>query len=225
MPRQIHEGPEAEIMSRLPEDIEARLNDAAPGGIEFSSATDTHGVTVAWAGLANRDELLGVADLLHGMGARLSIITASQPPVPPEEEQEEEESEGEEGQGSENVAESGPASPPTTFGGTPLDGTSYEIAYHFDVGGDTLTLLVYVPAGGSVASLTPLFRTADWNERELMELYAIAVRDHPDPRRLFIDDSIDPAVFERLIPFSTLVNAASTDSLWKKIMNAKAGGP
>jgi NADH:ubiquinone oxidoreductase subunit C len=134
-------------------------------------------------------------------------------------------SESGETQDGEEAAKAEPAAPPMTFGGTPRDGTSYEIAYHFDLGGDTLTLLVYVPAGGSIASLTRLFRTADWNERELMELYAIAVRDHPDPRRLFIDKSIDPAVFERLIPFSTLVNAASTDSLWKKIMSAKAGSP
>jgi NADH:ubiquinone oxidoreductase subunit C len=208
-------------MSRLPEDIETKLRAAAPGGVEFATQTNPQGVAVAWAGLANRDELLKVAELLHTLGARLSMITATQPPAPEEEEQED--GEGEETPEGEETGEAEPVGPPMTFGGTPRDGTSYEIAYHFDVGGDTLTLLVDVPTGGSVASLTPLFRTADWNERELMELYAIAVRDHPDPRRLFIDSSIDPAVFERLIPFSTLVNAASTDSLWKKIMTAKAG--
>lgn len=208
-------------MNRSPEDIATKLRAAAPSGIEFSTQTDLHGVTVAWAGLANRDELFTVAEHLRTLGARLSIITASQPPAPEEEEHEEDEDSDATPDG-EGAAE--PAGPPMTFGGTPRDGTSYEIAYHFDLGGDTLTLLVHVPAGGSVASLTPLFRTADWNERELMELYAIAVRGHPDPRRLFIDESIDPAVFERLIPFSTLVNAASTDSLWKKIMAAKAGG-
>jgi NADH:ubiquinone oxidoreductase subunit C len=222
MPRQVHEGPEAEVMSRLPEDIETTLRAAAPSGIDFVKDTDPYGVTVAWAGLADRDELIGVAELLHRLGARLSMITASQPPAPEEEEHEDDEG-GEHDEAQDSDAE--PAGPPMSFGGTPRDGSSYEITYHFDVGGDTLTLLVYVPAGGSVASLTRLFRTADWNERELMELYAIAVRDHPDPRRLFIDQSIDPAVFERLIPFSTLVNAASTDSLWKKIMSAKAGGP
>jgi NADH:ubiquinone oxidoreductase subunit C len=210
-------------MSRLPEDIETRLRAAAPSGIEFSTETDRHGVTVAWAGLANRDELVDVAKLLHTLDARMSIITASQPPAP--EQEENQDSESDEQHDGEGAAEAEPAEPPMSFGSTPRDGTSYEIAYHFDLGGDTLTLLVYVPTNGSVASLTPLFRTADWNERELMELYAIAVRDHPDPRRLFIDKSIDPAVFERLIPFSTLVNAASTDSLWKTIMSMKAGGP
>lgn len=210
-------------MSRLPEDIELKLNAVAPSGIEFTSETLARGVLVAWAGLANRDELVAVAELLHAAGARLSMISASQPAAPPEEENEE--AEGGEAHDGDGAIEADSAGPPMTFGGTPRDGTSYEIAYHFDLGGDTLTLLAFVPSGGSVASLTPLFRNADWHERELMELYAIAVRDHPDPRRLFIDKSIDPAVFERLIPFSTLVNAASTDGLWKKIMAAKAGSP
>lgn len=209
-------------MSRWPQDIETQLRAAAPTGVEYASRTNSHGVTVAWAGLANRDELLSVAGLLQRLGARLSIISAQQPPAAPEEEQPT--SEGDAPQDGEGAAPAESAGPPPSFGGTPRDGTSYEIAYHFDLGGDTLTLLVYVPAGGSVASLTPLFRTADWNERELMELYAITVRDHPDPRRLFIDPSIDPAVFERLIPFSSLVNAASTDGLWKKILSAKTGG-
>nr|WP_284701384.1 NADH-quinone oxidoreductase subunit C [Rhodoplanes tepidamans] len=146
------------------------------------------------------------------------MISASQPPAP---EDEEEDDDGEAEEGAEAAAEEAPA--PVSFGGTPLDGTSYELAYHFDLGGDTLTVVAYLPAGGSVASLTPLFRTADWNERELMECYAVTVRNHPDPRRLFLDASIDPAVLERLIPFSTLVNAASTKGLWEKIMTGHAG--
>ena len=33
------------------------------------------------------------------------------------------------------------------------------------LGGDFLTVIAYVPAGGSIPSLTPLFRAADWPER------------------------------------------------------------
>jgi NADH:ubiquinone oxidoreductase subunit C len=220
MPRQIHDSPQGEAVNRLPQDIETRLLAAAPSGVQFSSQADPHGVTIAWAGLANRDELKSIAELMHSLGARLSMISASQPPAP-ESDDEEADDEGTEGETSEKVE----TPSPTSFGGTSLDGTSYELAYHFDLGGDTLTVIVYVSTGGSVASLTPLFRTADWNERELMECYAIKVSDHPDPRRLFVDSSIEPAVLERLIPFSTLVNAASTKGLWEKIMTAKAGGP
>jgi NADH:ubiquinone oxidoreductase subunit C len=213
-------------MSRMPQNILAQLRAVAPKGLEYSAQTDAYGVTVAWAGLACSDELIDVAAILHALGARLSMITASQPPAPEEEEEEDEDGDEAEAANDADVAaaETKPAGPPMTFGGTPRDGTSYELAYHFDLGGDTLTLIVYVPAAGSVASLTRLFRTADWPERELMECYAIQVNDHPDPRRLFIDPSIDPAVLERLIPFSTLVNAASTKGLWEKVMTAKSTG-
>lgn len=207
-------------MSRLPQDLEARLTAAAPAGVEFSAETDQYGVTVAWLGLASAGDLSPVAALLKDMGARLSMITCTQPSVP-EEEEEDEDDENEDG---EAKAEAEPKETPKTFGGTPLDGTSYEIDYHFDIAGDALTIIAYVPQGGSIPSLTPLFRNADWHEREMMELYAVKVTDHPDPRRLFLDASVDGAVLERLIPFSTLVNAASTKGLWERLTAAGKKG-
>lgn len=94
-----------------------------------------------------------------------------------------------------------------------------EIAYHFDLDGTTLTLTIELPLeAAQVPSLTPVFRNADWNEREFMELYDIRVVGHPRPRRLFLDESIEPAVFERLIPFSTFTNGASGKVLWDKVM-------
>ena len=207
-------------MSRLPQDLEARLTAAAPAGIEYSAETDQYGVTVAWLGLASAADLSPVAALLKELGARLSMITCTQPSVP----EEEEEDEDEETEDGEEKAEAAPKEAPKTFGGTPLDGTSYEIDYHFDIAGDALTIIAYVPQGGSIASLTPLFRNADWHEREMMELYAVKVTDHPDPRRLFLDASVDGAVLERLIPFSTLVNAASTKGLWERLTAAGKKG-
>ncbi len=207
-------------MSRLPQDLEARLTAAAPAGVEFSAETDHYGVTVAWLGLASTADLSPVAALLKDIGARLSMITCAQPSVP----EDEEEDEDEENEDGEAKAEAEPKETPKTFGGTPLDGTSYEIDYHFDIAGDALTIIAYVPQGGSIPSLTPLFRNADWHEREMMELYAIKVTDHPDPRRLFLDASVDGAVLERLIPFSTLVNAASTKGLWERLTAAGKKG-
>ncbi|MBI5784408.1 MAG: NADH-quinone oxidoreductase subunit C [Rhodocyclales bacterium] len=196
-------------MSIMPNDIETRLLEAAPAGIQFRAATDDKSVATAWCTLASSDNLLSVGLLLKRMGARLSTITVFQPkaaavPKPKE---------GEE-----------PLPLPTFLGGTPQDGKTYEIDYHFDIDGDTLTVTAHVAAGGSIDSLTPLYRAADWPERELMELYALVVRDHPNPQRLFIDPSIDNAVFERLIPYSTLVNSAASKSIWEKIM-AQTGAP
>lgn len=188
-------------MSKWPEDLRLRLTEAAPEGLQYDSSTDAKGVSAGWATLAAASDLHAVARVLKDAGARLSTASAFQP-RPVEEERPERE-------------------PPTFFGGLPFDGETYEIDYHFDFAGDTLTVVVHLPTGGSVPSLTPLWRTANWIEREFMELYAIAVEGHPDPRRLFVDDSIDPAVFERLIPHSTLVNAASTKGLWEAIMASK----
>lgn len=192
-------------MTRFPDDIEAALAAAAPAGIALTRDTDAKGVTVAWCTLTDRRDLLPAATVMKARGARLSTITAFQP-KPPEPE------EGTEG-----------AEPPPPAG-VVIDGHAYELAYHFDLDGDTLTLVVLLPPDAAeVDSLTPLFRNADWNEREFMEIYAIRVKGHPDPRRLFIDESVEPAVLERLIPFSTLVNAASTSTLWEKIMAKKEG--
>lgn len=105
---------------------------------------------------------------------------------------------------------------------SPQPSEVHEIAYHFDIDGDTLTLTVHLPAGErDIPSITPLFRNANWNEREFMELYDLNVVGHPNPTRLFLDDDIDPAVLQKFIPFSEMVNAASTKSLWEKIMSQR----
>ena len=205
-------------MTRLPDDIEARLAAAAPSGIEFSSQTPPHGVVTAWCGLAASEEILEVGKTLLALGARLAMVSALQPRAPEEEEEESTEDGSGEANGLKPKKE-----PPKTFGGTPLDGSSYEIDYHFALGGDVLTIVAYLRHGGSIPSLTPLFRSADWPERDMMEEYGIVVRDHPDPRRLFLDPAIDGAVLERLIPYSTLVNAASTKALWDKVLAARGG--
>jgi NADH-quinone oxidoreductase subunit C len=99
-----------------------------------------------------------------------------------------------------------------------------ELAYHFDLDGTTLTVAVELPlAGAQIPSLTAIFRNADWNEREFMELYDIQVTGHPDPKRLFLDASIEPAAFERLIPYSTFSNGASSKALWEKVRAGSSG--
>jgi len=202
-------------MSRLPPDLEQRLRAAAPGGSVLTQTATTKGVVTAWCELADAADLKAAAQVLKDAGARLSTITALQPkPIEPDDEDEDDEEE--------DGAEEAP--PPQSLGGVVIDGKSYEIAYHFDLDGDTLTLSLFLPVdGGTVDSLTTLFRSADWSERELMEIYNLRIVGHPDPRRLFLDESIEPAVLERLIPFSTLVNAASTKSLWEKILEQKGG--
>jgi len=66
-----------------------------------------------------------------------------------------------------------------------------------------------------------VFRNADWAEREFRELYDIEVLGHPNPARLFVDRSLEPAVFERLIPYSTISNGASGQELWRRVQEAQ----
>ena len=197
-------------MTRLAPYFEKTLRDAAAGDLAITTTTDAHGVSVVWCELARNTDLVAVASRLRAFEARLAMITASQPKAPEEEEDEQDEENSEAGDVMVRAT-------PVTFGGTPLDGTSYEVIYHFILADEAVNLIAHAPANGSLASLTPLFRPADWPEREIMELYGLTFTGHPDPRRLFLDNSIEPSVFERLIPFSTLVNAASTDDLWKKV--------
>jgi hypothetical protein len=198
-------------MSTLPDDLEGRLRTAAPGGMTLTSRPAGKGVTTLWCTLADPRDLRQVAALVKALHGRLSTITALQPkppkdapPAVPE------------------VAEAGAS--PTAPTALAIDGKVHEIAYHFDLDGDTLTVIVLLPSEkAEIESLAPLFRNAEWPEREFMETYAIRVLGHPNPQRLFVDESIDPAVLERLIPFSVLANAATTKSLWERIISRKGG--
>jgi len=194
-------------MTRLPADLQDRLATAAPAGTRFSVETDRYGVSSAWCELADHHDLLAVAAALREQGARLSMITGSQPPPPPEvEEEEETPAEGEE------AKEAAPKELAKSFGGTALH-----------LAGDTLTLVAFVPAGDTLASLTALFRGADWPEREIMETYDLTFTGHPNPVRLFLDEGIEGSVMQRLVPLSTLVNASSSKDLWAKVMEAAKG--
>lgn len=92
------------------------------------------------------------------------------------------------------------------------------VAYHFDIEGSTLTLKVGVKSGGSVATIVPFFRNADWHEREFMELYDLDVSGRANSQRLFLDETVDRRVMQRLIPLSVLSNAASTTMLFEKLI-------
>ena len=92
------------------------------------------------------------------------------------------------------------------------------IAYHFDLDGSTATVKVSVASGDSVETIVPIFRNADWHEREFIELYDIGVHGRADTRRLFLDESVDGQVMERLIPLSVLSNAASTNMLFERLL-------
>ncbi len=173
--------------------LDQRLPDAA--GADISWTEDAHGNLYGWLVLEEAPRLAELAPAMARCRLRLCTMTAYDP-------------------------ERDPANPRRA------------IAYHFDLDGLTFTVtapLVMPEAGEDgeatgrpeVPSITPWFRNADWNEREFMEMYDIAVTGHPNPRRLFLDERLDAGVMGQMIPLSTMMNGASTQDLWERIMSAK----
>lgn len=159
-----------------------------------TQSEDVLGNHYAWYRLATTQSLIDAAAALAHANARLLTITAYEP-----------------GRRTALLKEESTTPP-------------LEIAYHFDVNAVALTVTVKLdPKARTVPSITPHFRNADWNEREFMELYDITVTDHPNPRRLFLDESLEAGVLSRLIPLSTLTNGASTTDLWERILASRAG--
>ena len=66
-----------------------------------------------------------------------------------------------------------------------------EILYHFsfDSSGLVLSLRILLDRNSpEVESLTPIFRAAEWIEREINELLGVNFRNHPNLRHLLLPD-------------------------------------
>lgn len=53
---------------------------------------------------------------------------------------------------------------------------------------DCIRVKVRVAEGAETPTLTSLWRAADWLEREVYDMYGIKFSDHPDMRRILMDD-------------------------------------
>ena len=99
---------------------------------------------------------------------------------------------------------------------------SRELCYHFDVEGVMYNVTVTQNREWPIVpSITTIFANADWHEREMMELYNIKVTDHPNPKRLFLDERLDAGQLSTAIPLSVMMNGASTKDLWERILGEK----
>jgi NADH:ubiquinone oxidoreductase subunit C len=76
--------------------------------------------------------------------------------------------------------------------------THLEILYHFTIEYLSLILSLRVKldkANPRIDSLTPVFRGANWIEREIWELLGIEFKGHPDLRRLLLSDQWPQGVY------------------------------
>lgn len=107
----------------------------------------------------------------------------------------------------------------TAYSSVQLVEPVHEICYHFELEGTVYNVTVLLDEEHpAVPSITGIYRNADWNEREMMELYDITVTGHPNPRRLFLDEQIDAGVMGEAVPLSIMMNGACTVDLWERIL-------
>lgn len=97
-----------------------------------------------------------------------------------------------------------------------------EIKYHLYFDSVNLTVTITLPKGTKkVDSITSILKSADWHEREMQDFYNLELQGHPNPRRLFLDESIQ-MTDNTMIPLSEALNGASTNTLWERIMRNRS---
>jgi NADH-quinone oxidoreductase subunit C len=69
----------------------------------------------------------------------------------------------------------------------------FEMVYHFFSLSSKrrVRLKLRLPAGAAAPSLTPLWKNADWLEREVYDMFGVAFSGHPDLRRLFMNEEFE----------------------------------
>lgn len=65
---------------------------------------------------------------------------------------------------------------------------------------DGLRLKARVGDRGPIASLTPLWHSADWNERETFDMFGIVFTGHPDLRRILMPDDYTDYPLRKELP-------------------------
>ncbi len=67
-----------------------------------------------------------------------------------------------------------------------------EVVYHIESVARKQRLRLKAWAGGeppAIDSVTPVWRGADWYEREVFDLFGVVFRNHPDMRRIMMPDT------------------------------------
>ena len=65
---------------------------------------------------------------------------------------------------------------------------------------DRLRLKARVGDRGPIASLTPLWQSADWNEREAFDMFGVVFEGHPDLRRILMPEDYTDHPLRKELP-------------------------
>ena len=71
--------------------------------------------------------------------------------------------------------------------------------------GDRIRLKAFVPENAAhIDSLVPLWRTADWLEREVFDMFGVVFRNHPDLRRILMPEDSEHFPLRKDYPLTGL---------------------
>lgn len=91
-----------------------------------------------------------------------------------------------------------------------------ELVYHFDISGFLVNIKILIQEK-VIPSITPYFKSADWAEREMSEMYGIKVENHPNPSKLFLDASIKESVLREYFSLSQVMSSKLSQELWQRV--------
>ena len=161
--------------------------------------TDKKGVVCGWCRLEQADDICVVAEIMSGLKGRLMLISPLNTP--------------------EAFAENAPSYNPYNDSDAKKP-IVVVINYHFFFNGINLTVCITLPDNErTVKSITPILKSADWQEREMQEFYNIKLQGHPNPKKLFLDEGVH-MTDHTMIPLSEAMDGSSTSTLWEKIMQS-----
>jgi NADH-quinone oxidoreductase subunit C len=95
------------------------------------------------------------------------------------------------------------------------DAPRFEVVYQlFSVThGHTLRLKVSVEQGGEIPTVSGVWRTANWHEREAYDMFGIRFAGHPDPRRILMPEDFDAFPLRKDFP---LEGRQRDHGFWRK---------
>jgi NADH-quinone oxidoreductase subunit C len=73
------------------------------------------------------------------------------------------------------------------------DASAMRLVYAFSrfEAGERHLVLCDIPPGASAPTLTGVYRAADWNEREVFDMYGVRFEGHPDLKRILLPDDVN----------------------------------
>jgi len=92
------------------------------------------------------------------------------------------------------------------------------LIYYFDIKGILISVETRL-IENEIYSITPVLKSADLQEREIRDIYKIRFVNHPNPKKLFLNDGKEITA-DNYLPLSTVMKGLTGNMYHKKEQNA-----